>query len=555
MERHHLAKRRSRRKSYDQVRDPDPTQHGLSELSAFGNRAITQFLARSSPTTQVVARDHDPLTDDEVIEKSKSIPEAVLGGAGGADIHSPARRRNLLDSGKDYFGSYDATVSHFAAIESVDVPGKPLMHKAAKGRLEAARSAVKAPVPGPVNEDGTPGAPIPGGEIPSSTTAFQFRHKLDTVQPIGSLWMHDLGFAIDYDALNLPRIGRGESAELLSIVTGAPPNAQLGAYETRRPTVSAMGKATEADPNAVPDAKGAALLTKIPEEASRLAAASKAFQGSLGSNTAVFLELRSKYFEAQDGLDQAKKNTTKAKTPDDKTSAASAVTAAVAEVDKVKAAVPPAIKPWTDAVDHAKVDLDKVVKDASPAGVDPAKIPDDSTINYGLIPVLTTIETQAGSLLKTLKGADPKKPEADKILAWETKLGLASDGSTGDRIGRIVENAKLRKQRLVALIGVKTRLARIESLKLKLADMTFLFGTPGRSKGQRPGTAAAADSPSMAQLVEKGFFRMDASSQYQINSRFLVELARHGFDLGVAWGGESEDSMHMELVVGKGGAV
>lgn len=105
------------------------------------------------------------------------------------------------------------------------------------------------------------------------------------------------------------------------------------------------------------------------------------------------------------------------------------------------------------------------------------------------------------------------------------------------------------------LLGVKARLARIAALKLKLADMTFLFGTPRAVKGGRPGTTEVADSPSMAQLVEKGFFRMDASSRYQINARFLVELARHGFDMGVAWSGESEDSMHMELVVGKGAAV
>ncbi|WP_410585870.1 hypothetical protein [Amycolatopsis sp. lyj-23] len=36
-------------------------------------------------------------------------------------------------------------------------------------------------------------------------------------------------------------------------------------------------------------------------------------------------------------------------------------------------------------------------------------------------------------------------------------------------------------------------------------------------------------------------------------AEFPVAPAQHGFDLGVAWTGESTDSMHMELVVPRPG--
>ena len=55
----------------------------------------------------------------------------------------------------------------------------------------------------------------------------------------------------------------------------------------------------------------------------------------------------------------------------------------------------------------------------------------------------------------------------------------------------------------------------------------------------------------MAQLLERGYFNPHdpVAGREHFNAEFLVALARHGFDLGFAWGGESTDSMHMELVV------
>lgn len=101
------------------------------------------------------------------------------------------------------------------------------------------------------------------------------------------------------------------------------------------------------------------------------------------------------------------------------------------------------------------------------------------------------------------------------------------------------------------LIGARERLTRIDSLRVKLRNPTYLFGAPQPTRGQRPTTKSVVESPSMAQMVEHGFFNPGEPTRGsgRFNARFMVEMARHGFELGASWSDKWTDSMHFELVV------
>jgi hypothetical protein len=68
--------------------------------------------------------------------------------------------------------------------------------------------------------------------------------------------------------------------------------------------------------------------------------------------------------------------------------------------------------------------------------------------------------------------------------------------------------------------------------------------------------ASVADTPSMGQLVESGFYTPGKPGAGprdvgNFDAKFIQEMAKHGFDAGVAWGGPYTDSMHFELVTAK----
>jgi hypothetical protein len=93
----------------------------------------------------------------------------------------------------------------------------------------------------------------------------------------------------------------------------------------------------------------------------------------------------------------------------------------------------------------------------------------------------------------------------------------------------------------------KLRTVKLQALKADLANPEFLFGSS---------TKQVPDGPSMAQLVEHGFFNPEdpdpkAKSQVNFSGKFIKEMAREGFFPGFAFGGESTDSMHFEFVIDK----
>jgi hypothetical protein len=479
---------------------PPPAAAAVLRLQGLaGNAATTQLLSGQTSTVQ---RD---IEDEAALAQVDSLPPVVLSGGGAVPLATEEQRREFLRAGREWFGSNDATLEHFRGIEQCAVPGRPYLHRDAKARLEAVVAAL-------------------GGSAPSSTVAFAFRRRFTEQTHYTPASMHTLGYAIDYDALNMPRIGRGETAELLRLVGGGPSNARLGDYAARRSVIRTTGEATAAGDAAPPQA--AALLEQIHAESERLAAASQAFQASLGDARDQFFELRTRYFEAGTAEEKA---------------------AVLAETE-------PVIQPWIDAVAAEEQRLHAA---ATAAGLDPAAVPVRQQL-AGRIARLDETIRQAGAALRSAGDAEPsqRSPLWRRLEQWEEQVGQPGEGTFADRVTRLTERAQQTVEALRPLVGTREALTRLASLRTRLTQPAFLFGAARRGRrGERPTTRAVADSPSMAQLLDRGFFNPGdpASRREAVHADFLVALARHGFDVGMAWAGESTDSMHMELVVPRGG--
>ncbi|WP_258725050.1 hypothetical protein [Cellulomonas sp. NS3] len=518
------------------ARREDP-EVGLVHLQRqAGNRAVAAAVARlhTGAGAPVVQRE---LSDDEALEATRSLPAPVQSGnGGGAPLADDAHRREFLRAGREWFGSHDATIAHFRAIRATAAPGSPQLHPDAAARLEAAAAEV-------------------GGRVPASSTAFALRSRFTAATHLGGASMHTLGYAIDYDAYNMPRIGRTETAELVATVMGAPSNLRLGEYSARRGVIERTGDATAsaaaaaaaapapatpdgaaaaapaptdagpaaAGPAATPaDPASAALLARIPVESARLSATSTGFQGSLGGQGAAFLELRTRYFEA-----------------------------APADRPAILAQVPAVIAPWTTAITTAEQAIGTA---AQAAGLTAATIPAARALSTEVTRLQAIPREVARQRRPRGAGPEPVAAELTRLAGLERTAGVdpaAPPPPTYDeRTARVVAAAAARVTLLEPLVGARERLARLTSLRGLLGRADFLFGAANRPRGgARPGTDRVVSSPSMAQLLEHGFYTTGTGQDGHVSVDFLVALARHGFDIGGAWGGESTDSMHMELVV------
>lgn len=471
---------------------------------AAGNAATAQLLAKPA-----IQRDLD---DAAALTAVGTLPAHVLSGGGGVAISSDESRRQFLRAGKEWFGSYEATLEHFRGIEQTGAPGSPYLHRNAKERLEAAI------------------ATLSGGQGPSTTVAFAFRKAFSADTHLSPSSMHTLGYAIDYDAYDMPRVGSTATAELLRLAGGkGVSNAQLGDYESRRELIRKAGDATAAGEQ--PSAEANALFDQIRSESQRLSESSQAFQGSLGSAKDEFLELRTQYFEATDKAAKA----------------------------AILAKVPPLIKPWFDSIAAEETRVHDL---AVAAGLDPAAIPTKQAL-AARIAAIKKAKTDAAAALKAAKGVEPKENAAvwKKLAGWEKTVGADGQGTFAERVGKVVDAAPGIAAGLESVSGGAEILARLGKLRTRLADPMYLFGSAKKpkkvKKGEtpaRPTTNRVVSDPSAAQLLESGYFnpRDPAKGREQFNTEFMVAMAQHGFELGMAWGGETTDSMHFELVRPKG---
>jgi hypothetical protein len=395
-------------------------------LQRVGETAGNAAAATAAPpapcnlTATTVVPDPSDMSDDEALEATRTLPDFVQSGNGGGhQLATDCRRREFMRWAREWFGTYRSAIAHYSGMDhATGVPGSPVVAAEVAPRLQAVAAEL-------------------GSEMPSTTTAFSFRKAFAGAHPAGTS-MHTLGYALDYDATLMPRIGRDETALLVELVTGGTAGAQILDYGRRRAAIKRMGERTAGGTDAMQgDANAQAVITALNNELPRIAAASISFQAALGAQTADFLELRTQYFEAP-----------------------------AANRPAILAQVTPLLQPFYDAI--------------------------------------TTAEA-------------------------------ASDVTAPRR-------------------------ALLASLRAKLSDPVFLFGAASRPgarqahRGEpppptpRPGTTMVVDTPSLAQLIEHGWFNPGTGGAHW-GIRFAESMARHGFEGGFAWGGASQDSMHFELVV------
>jgi hypothetical protein len=444
------------------------------------------------------------LTEDQAVVEIPKMDQTVRSGGVGIGqkrLDNADEQKHFLRAGRAFFGSNSATIDWFKAIRKVAAPGNLFLHESAAVRLEAVATRL-------------------GTEMPTSTIGYAVRAPWSAKTFFSARDHHMMGLAIDYDAADNPRLTRSSSPTLIQAVTGEASSAQLG-WGARK-TIQAMGKAAAAGDDVEKTVTGATgVLTKIESEAKRLAKVSDDFQQSLGAGRQKFLDLQRAYLAAKDKKAQ----------------------------DDVMAQVPAVIQPWIDAVEKA---AKKIADAAKAAGLDPDALPQEAEVNT-MVKARTAAKTDADRLAKKYKTTepDPKKNAADiaKIADHETKLKVTpKEGvSFADRCADLAKVAGEQASLLRPVADAKARTLKLQAVKGDLGNPEFLFGS---STGQ------AVSAPSMAQLVEHGFFNPEdpnpkAKSQVNFNGKFIKEMAREGFFPGFAFGGESTDSMHFEFVIDK----
>jgi hypothetical protein len=445
------------------------------------------------------------LTEEEALAEIPKIDQTVRSGGIGIAakrLDNTAEAKQFLRAGRAFFGGNRATIDWFKGIRKVSAPGNLFLHDSAATRYEAVAKRL-------------------GTEMPTSTISYAVRAPWSAKTVFSAADHHMMGLAIDYDTVDNPRLTRSSTPTLIEKVTGGPSHAELGG--TARKTIQAMGKAAAAGQDVEKTVTGAtAVLAKLESEAKRVAKVSEDFQQSLGAGRQKFLDLQKAYFAATD--DKAR--------------------------EAVMAQVPAVIQPWLDAVEKA---AKKIADEAKAAGLDPDNLPKHGEIE-AMRKARAAVRTDADKLAKKYKTTepDPAKNAADiaKIADHEAKLKVTPTAGVpfATRCADLAKAAENQRTLLEPLSWANLETVRLRNVKNDLGNPEFLFGSSAANK--------EVSAPSMAQLVEHGFFNPEdpnpkATSQVNFNAKFIQEMAREGFFPGFAFGAESSDSMHFEFVIDK----
>lgn len=492
-----------------------------------GNRAVTLWLQREAAAPAAappVAAKGEVDTEAEDSE----IPE----GAALAAINSPG----WLNYMRPYFGSDEVTLAHFAKIREVrGHKGKLLLHDELASTLESVQDKL--------------------GVYPRSTNGWSFRgHASAPGGSMGHAKMHQIGGAVDFDTKYLPMLNEGKVRFLIEVVTGRQPGLHLepgggpswkrrrDRGDTLRKLAAGPGKKASAEENEAFEAWKTEYLDRVDREMEAFAASSKNFMASLGPDGKDRLHAaRSRWREAQ----QMERTNP---------------TGAAAIKKEVKAALEAIIKPWIDAVDRKKLEIEKL---AATAHID-LKSPRPSPKSGG---ALAPLRKAVGPILKKLKQPVKKKGPptfgAKEVAAVEALAEALKMPPPEELTLETVE--KLDRAAKAALDEVKSvndneeafgsnrqEYALCIELRNKLVDEPdFIFGANKKTDD------AAVTAPSPTQLVTKGFYRFadpDAPDvpandlKLMITKAFVKELIAHEIDTAAAW--DDADSMHFEYPMG-----
>ena len=405
---------------------------------------------------------------------------------------------------RSYFATDAETIEHFKKFRRVELrkkgtPTKLILHDEAATRLEAVRDE------------------LPAGSMPSTDIGWP-RGTPSLHGRAGLYNLHDLGFAVDFNATETPNLTDVRQKDLILLVTGGQAWQNGGWVEGE---YADMAKRTEqrsvmADPD--PKSELGKKLAKVESEAKAASARSEAFRTSVDAT--ALLDLRAK----------RRKNAAAWAAADD---------AALAKV----------IQPWTKAVDD---DYAKNTKTLQAAGFDVASLKhgDELTAEKNAV---SAAATAAAAFRKGVKGDTLTDAQRKSVDALITKLtGLVKPGAAAgtapatdaDRLKVIDELAAAATKRLGGYGAIAWR-ERLERLQGSLKDAGWVLG----------GADTRVVDPSPAQLVDLGFFTLRDHSRSAPGGKaqpgafdipFIKAMAKHGFNQ-LSNSSTPVDSMHFEL--------
>jgi Domain of unknown function (DUF4157) len=437
-----------------------------------------------------------------------------------------------------YFGSDDKTVDHFAKLKKVEglKGASTILHEEAADRLLAVR-----------DEIGEENMPESGGVgWPRSKSTMEGK------QGIGNL--HNIGFAIDYNAYQAPHIKDPRILDLITIVTGR--SASLD-YKTpagldTRAAGETFTRGSEEDKAKLDaDKKVQTWLDQVEKEAAALGKASDDFRASLKTKDAAgaevdqalrLQELRTKWFKAKEKVAAAKVKERKAKKREDKEVAKAETVEAEAEQKAIQDELKDVLKPWIEKVAAQKTAMEAKI---AAAGLDPAKLPTGAKLEPAIKAADSLgkrIEALTGKLGSELKKG--QRAQVDALVLQAKKLLEDTSVPPADDAAAIFELKRLGglvAQRETALVQKKwlDRAVRLHE-SLLTGDPELVFGTKFRSVGK--------PQPGLAQLVDTGYFNLKGQAKAgdeAFGTDFVKSMVKHGFTHGGTW--STPDFMHFEL--------
>lgn len=432
----------------------------------------------------------------------------------------PEQRIAFLQEMRAYFGSDANTIAHFAELKDITADGvkgsTTYMHAEAGKRLKAVQDEL-----GKENMPASGGVGWPRREC-----------SIGGAQGLGNL--HNIGFAIDYNAYETPHLKDRRQLDLLSILTGRSAQMDLGKDHVKRINELGgvtMGGGTEEEKKAYlekPEVK--ALLDKVLSEARDLSAASESLRfksleetnaaGEKIDRRAELLALREQWFAAAGEKDKTKRAERRA---------------------AVMAQLPTVLGPWLKKVDDH---LAAVRAKITAAGFDPAAMPEgkerDAAARLAKAARPNLAKARAALGGKTVTDSHRRTARL-RIKEARDLLGtFAGDEAETPDEGLAAELERL--QKLVtdfeSVLGTQKWAERVEADRAGLlSDPNLVFGKERKAVGE----------PGMAQLVDTGFFTLKDHSTMKgaFTPEFMRSMVKHGFNpLATS---DNPDSMHFEL--------
>jgi hypothetical protein len=451
-----------------------------------------------------------------------------------AYLKLPEQRTAFFQEMRAYFGTDEKTIDHFAKLRKANVKGATTwLHDEAATRLEAVQAEITEA-----------NMPSSGGVgWPRSESAMEGK------QALGNL--HNIGFAVDYNAYQAPHIKDQRILDLITIVTGRSASLDYktpAGLDTRAAGETFTRGSEEDKAKLEADKKVQTWLDQVEKEAAALGKASDDFRASLKTKDAAgaevdqaprLQELRTKWFEAKEKVAAAKTRERKAK-KEDKEAAKAETVAAEAAQKAIQDELQVVLKPWIQKVAAQKTAMEAKI---TAVGLDPAKLPTGAKLEPTIKAADSLgkrIEALTGKLGPELKKG--QRAQVDLLLGQAKKLLEDTAAPPADDAAAIVELKRLGglvAQRKTALVQKKW-LDRIVRLQESLTgDPKLVFGSTA---------AKAVGDPGLAQLVDTGYFNLKGQAKAghgAFGTDFVKSMVKHGFTHGGTW--STPDFMHFEL--------